>query len=179
VDNEDCIRRLGVHDLCLRQKEYPMRRDRRNSPRILSVLILSIVALMFSTGSVLADKKPKTYPQEGKIIGTGINQVGASRTYKVVTDTKTYELDCGKHPPLFSKTPGECGGDKKLQIGDTLHFRTEKGRAYIAVPAEVEPSGEQQLRILREELKPNAKPADNSQAAQPQKSDAKPDTEKQ
>jgi len=97
--------------------------------------------------------QPALYPMVGKIVGTGINQVTRSRTYRISTDTKIYELDCGKHA-LFSGTPPECGGEKKLQIGDELHFRIEKDKAYIPVAPSVESSGEQKLRILREELKP-------------------------
>ena len=89
-------------------------------------------------------------------MGTAINQVTGTRTYKISTDSKIYELDCGKHP-MFSRTPGECGGDKKLQIGDSIHFRMEKNWAYLPVATTVESSGEQRLRILREEAKPQPK----------------------
>lgn len=135
--------------------------------------ILVLLALLLSV-ITFAEKTPPTYPEEGKVIGTGINQVSVSRTYKVLTATKTYELDCGKRPPLFSKTPGECGGIKKLQIGDTIHFRLAKGQAYIPVPVGIEPSGEQKLRVLREELRPPAKPGDPA----PHSPDANPAAEK-
>jgi len=118
------------------------------------------------TGNSFASKQPKTYPMEGKIVGTGINQLERTRTYRVVTEARTYELDCGKHPELFSKTPGECGGQKKLQIGDVIHFRIENGKAYIPVPETIEASGEQKMRILREELRPAAKPADTPSGGQ-------------
>jgi hypothetical protein len=148
-----------------------MHLERRVVFRLAGVAALLISALIVEPQPGFAAKQPKTYPEEGKIIGVGINQVGRSRTYKVVTGTRTYELDCGKHPALFSSTPGECGGDKKLEIGDVIRFRIEKGRAWIPVPPAVEASGEQQLRILREE----AKAAAATHAPQPEK----PDTEKQ
>jgi len=122
---------------------------------------------MFFAQNSTAKKQPKTYPQEGKIVASSINQVARTRTYKVITETRVYELDCGIHPELFSSTPGECGGDKKLQIGQTLHFRIEKGKAFIPVPETVEQSGEQGLRILREELKSTAQPGNNAGANQP------------
>jgi hypothetical protein len=152
-----------------------MKFDGRVAFRLAGVATLLVSALLVTPQPGFAAKQPKTYPEEGKIIGVGINQVGRSRTYKVVTGTRTYELDCGKHPALFSSTPGECGGDKKLEIGDVIHFRIEKGRAYIPVPPTVEANGEQQLRILREE----AKAAAVTQTPPPEKTDAKPEAEKQ
>jgi len=127
------------------------------------LLVLTLAGVVLSQGAFAKDE-PKTYPVEGKIVGTGVNSVTVTRTYKITTDTMAYEFDCGKRPLLFSKTPGECGGDKKLQIGDVIHFRLEKGKAYIPVDKASEPSGEQRLRVLREELKPSApakKPSGN------------------
>ncbi|HWZ82014.1 MAG TPA: hypothetical protein VNW47_05295 [Terriglobales bacterium] len=134
----------------------------------IGVLIVSTLLSIILSAALLAENPPKTYPEEGKVIGTGLNQLERTRTYKVATETKTYELDCGKHPAPFSRTPGECGGDKKLQIGDVVHFRIEKGKACIPVPATVESSGEQRLRILREELKPAAAKADSKPGAEKQ-----------
>ena len=121
-------------------------------------LVVLTLALVVLSQPALAKNEPKTYPEEGKVVGTGVNSVTRTRIYKVTTDTRAYELDCGKHPPLFSRTPGECGGEKKIQIGDVIHFRIEKDRAYLQVPPAVEASGEQKLRIQREEAKPNAPP---------------------
>ena len=121
--------------------------------RLLPVLTLAGVVL---SHTAFAKAATKTYPEEGKVTGTGVNQVTRTRIYKVATDTRAYELDCGKRPFLFSSTPGECGGEKKIQIGDVIHFRIQKDRAYIQVPIAVESSGEQKLRIQREEAKPNA-----------------------
>ena len=134
------------------------------APKILRLLLVMTLACVVLSQGAFAKAQPKTYPEEGKIVGTGVNQVTVTRTYKITTDTMAYEFDCGKHPSLFSRTPGECGGDKKLQIGDVIHFRLEKGKAYIPVDKASEPSGEQRLRVLREELKPSAsakKPSGN------------------
>jgi hypothetical protein len=96
-----------------------------------------------------------------------------THTYKIETSTKTYQLDCDED--------NGCGGDKKIQIGDVIHFRLEKGWAYIPVVetttdlstyAKQTVSREQRLRILSEELKPNAKPTDAAPAT-PQ-GDSKP-----
>lgn len=127
--------------------------------------------LCLCTTSGSAKDKNKTYPEEGKIIATGINQVPrtqtssgpngavyvhrvvvATRTYTVQTATHTYVLDCAKGPHMFSRTPGECGGDKKLQIGDEIHFRIEKNKAYIPTPEASKPDLEQWLFILNEDL---------------------------
>jgi hypothetical protein len=58
---------------------------------------------------------------------------------------------------MFFHTTGKgCGGDKELQIGDVIKFRTEKDSLYIPLPD----GSEQKLRILNQELKPDAKPAE-------------------
>jgi hypothetical protein len=159
-----------------------MHHDRVTRAPMAGVLVLPFLALIFSFGTASAKKPPKTYPEEGKVIGSGSDQhtdswgfgsgAGAvhtvyTRTYKIETDTKMYVLDCGKPPAaIFSSNPEECGGDKKIQIGDVIHFRVDKGWVYIPVVettsdpysnAEHTSSGEQKLRILSEELKPDAK----------------------
>lgn len=147
----------------------PHGRKRRNpSPNLLALLIFALAVL---TGAV-AEKEPKTYPESGKVIGIGQNEhtknhpktgngMGGgsysvySHTYKIETDTKIYELDCGK-TPMFGVTGKECGGDKPMQIGDVINFRVEKGSALIPLSN----GSEQKLRILNEEAKPEAKPPD-------------------
>jgi hypothetical protein len=170
----------------------PARRTRVAGMNTLIFLVLFLsFSLSFSTA--FAKKPPKTYPEEGKVIGSGTAQRAAggglisgnapstvnvrtvyTRTYKIETATKVYELDCGKPPVMFSSNPGECGGDKKIQIGDVVHFRTDKGWAYIRIGetshdsysnAEQTDTVEQKLRILNEDLKPDAKPAVTPPAA--------------
>lgn len=163
--------------------------------RVQRVIALTFLALILSFGTAFAKKPPKTYPEEGKVVGSGTGQhtsgggliMGTApssvnvrtiytRTYKIETDTKVYELDCGKPPAMFSSNPGECGGDKKIQIGDVIHFRTEKGWAYIPLSetthdsysnAEQTVSGEQKLRILSENLKSDAKTGDKPATTPP------------
>jgi hypothetical protein len=162
-----------------------MNHDRVVRARKAGVLVLPFLALILSFGTAYAKKPPKTYPEQGKVMGSGTGQHTAgggmlmgnspssinvrtvyTRTYKVETDTKIYELDCGKPPGMFSSNPGECGGDKKIQIGDVIHFRVDKGWVYIPVSettsdsysnADHTASSEQKLRILSQELKPDAK----------------------
>jgi hypothetical protein len=136
---------------------------------------LFIFALVVCCGDAAA-KEPKTYPETGKIIGIGQNEhtkshpktgkdgsMGGgtysvySHTYKIETDTRVYEVDCGKTPMFLGSTGHECGGDKPLQIGDVIHFRVEKGSAHISLSD----GSEQKLRILNEEAKPDTKPADD------------------
>jgi len=130
----------------------------------LTGILALILILIAPVGIAFAEKTPKTYPLEGKIVATGLDEYsinGSKRfthTYTVVTDTKLYLLDCGKRS-FFGSTGEECGGAKKLQIGDVIHFRVEKGTAYIPITEALSPVGpakqsEQKLRILSEELKP-------------------------
>ena len=140
------------------------------SPYLLALFIFTLVVL----SAAAAAKEAKTYPESGKVIGigqnehtkthpkTGNNTGGGSysvysHTYKIETDAKIYELDCGKTPMFIGSTGQECGGDKPLQIGDVIHFRVEKGTAHIPLSN----GSEQKLRILNEEAKPETKPADD------------------
>jgi len=120
-------------------------------------LAVWIVVTIFAVGimkPLARAENAHVYPIAGKIVGRSANQITRTVTYRVLTESKIYELDCGKHA-VFSSTPPECGGEKKLQIGDEIHFRLEKNRAYLPVEPSVDPSGEQKLRILREEVKPS------------------------
>ena len=134
-----------------------------NTFRLLLVLTLAHVVL---SQPAFAKKEPKTYPEVGKVTGIGSRKTTVyTRTYKIATDTKTFELECDSSPVMYPTNP-ECGGDKKLQIGDEVHFRTEKGWAYIPITETNQETGkqhsdEEKLRILNEDLKPDAKPADS------------------
>jgi len=159
------------------------------SVRSRGVGVVLILAGSVLAGTAFAGTKDPTYPEEGKVTATSVNQVPVttytqangvtipvktirlSRTYTVQTETKTYDLDCGKTPHMFSRTPGECGGTKKIQVGDSIHFRLQKGWAYIPITemnGGKEESKEQKLRVLNEELKAEG------EAATPEKTDAKP-----
>ena len=146
-----------------------------------SIFVLLIAFIIFSCivpEASAATKQPKTYPVEGKVIGVGTNQHAVSggnnavvnkysHTYKLQTDTQILELDCGKVPILFGSTGAECGGKSKLQLGDVIHFRVEKTWAYIPITQDDGTPGEQKLRIINQELRPDAKTADQAPAAQP------------
>jgi len=135
-----------------------------NSFRVLAVLILAGALFALSHAPAFADKKPKTYPETGKVIGRGTTPhtrgqgTVYSQTYKVETDKAVFLLDCGKLP-FMTGTGGECGGEQhKIQLGDVLHFRIDKDYVYISAPDISGASGsdEEKLRIISQELKPNA-----------------------
>src|SRR5262245_10539983 len=135
---------------------------------ILGVFLLGILA-----GTAAAKKEPKSYPEEGKIIGIGTTEhthvngsvfgapgttttgrIGSrskyTYTYKVQTGTKILELDCGQEA-LFHSTGKECGGEKPLKVGDVIHFRIEKASVYIPVTAKVSVDEYDPSRGTREE----------------------------
>ncbi len=110
----------------------------------------------------------KDYPIEGTITalgtsqettGGGSNAVGGGstsvvthlrRTYTVKTPDRVFVLECpywmdGFH--IFS--PSECGGKKKFEISDAIHFRLEKNNARV-LTAE---GKEEKLRVVSEGMK--------------------------
>ena len=89
-------------------------------------------------------------------LGSNNSDYLRSFIWQPTTDTRVYELDCGKLPIFWGSTGRGCGGPKPLEIGDVIHFRTEKGSAYISLPD----GSEQKLRILNEELRPEVKSTD-------------------
>jgi len=157
-----------------------MQSNIRKNVRIFAVLVLSVLTVIVPAGTLSAKRQPKTYSEEGKVIAKGLHEYAVekySHTYTVVTNTRVYLLDCQEEPGLESTGP-DCGGDKKIQIGDVIHFRTDKGWAFIAVTGIDRPSGErrdfeQRLRILKEELNTDSK-AVNAPAVQPQMAEPKP-----
>lgn len=132
----------------------------------LGVMALTILALSVPSEMASAKSQPKTYPEEGKVIGTGTSQT-LRFTYEVETDSRIYKLECDKlpKPGLTSYTPRECGGARKIQIGDVIHLRKDKSWAYI--PIAEHPAEEQRLRILSEEAKSYVKPADSKAESKP------------
>jgi hypothetical protein len=161
-----------------------MQYDQGGGARIASVGLL-VMGLMILSGTASAKHEPKNYPESGKVIATGLDQHDKSHpvsggngtpvtgggtytvyshTYKVETDTKIYELDCGKVPMFFHTTGKGCGGQKEIQIGDVIQFRIEKDSAFIPLPD----GSEQKLRVLSQELKPESK------AGEAKPADAKP-----
>ncbi len=51
-----------------------MQRDRRRGIRALAVFALFVMALGVPSVSVFASKEVKTYPEEGKIVATGLSE---------------------------------------------------------------------------------------------------------
>ena len=84
----------------------------------------------------------KEYPTQGTVIALGTNQEitgGGStsvlphlhRTYTVKTPTRVFVLECPYWMDGFHiHSPSECGGKKKIEIGDAIRFRVEKNRAH-------------------------------------------------
>lgn len=164
-----------------------MHHCQRLSASALSLFVLIVLAVLVLPGTAFAKHEPKTYPESGKVISAGLNEhtkshptTGTngnvhgggtysvySHTYKIETDSRIYELDCGKVPTFGFHTTGKgCGGNKELEIGDAIQFRIEKDSLYLPLPD----GSEQKMRILNQELKPESKPAN---AADEKRPDAK------
>jgi hypothetical protein len=144
--------------------------------RVIRPLAVAILALGLLSATVFANKQTKTYPEVGKIVATAITEQDVrdehytAHTYTLVTESKSYLLECGF--PWVGTRGRECGGSKKLQIGDVIHFRIEKDRVYIPITKSDNSVGEEKLRILSTSLRADA-PPDKPQAA-PEKSEPKP-----
>ena len=111
----------------------------------------------------------KTYPLEGKVVALGtaqeltgggatpvVNGKGADstpistmvhRTYTVKSPSRVYVLECPFWMNGFHiHSPSECGGSKKITIGDVIRFRIAKNHAYISI----DQGKEQKLSVLSE-----------------------------
>jgi Cu/Zn superoxide dismutase len=100
----------------------------------------------------------KQYPVEGTVTALGTNQetTGGSntsvtsmthRTYTVKTPTRIFVLECPYWMDGFHiHSPSECGGSKKIELGDTIHFRVQKRNAYVPTAK----GKEQKLAVLSE-----------------------------
>ena len=142
-----------------------MKRDTTVGFAYLGVHLLLLGFIAFPT-VVLAGGKE--YPIQGTVTALGTSQettgggstsVGGGstsvvthvrRTYTVKTSDRVFVLECpywmdGFH--IYSAS--ECGGKKKIEIGDAIRFRVEKGRAYL-LTAE---GKEQKLRVVSEAMK--------------------------
>jgi Cu/Zn superoxide dismutase len=105
----------------------------------LGVNLLLLSFIIFPT-VVLAGGKD--YPIEGTVTALGTSQEtkgGGStststvvhRTYTVKTPTRVFVLQCPYWMNGFHiHSASECGGKKKIEIGDAIHFRVEKNRAH-------------------------------------------------
>jgi hypothetical protein len=83
-----------------------MQHDRQYGTRAFAVLAIFILALGLLSVTAFAKKEAKTYPEEGKIVATGLSewvvnsQHQYAHTYTVVTNSRSDLLECG-HKPLF------------------------------------------------------------------------------
>jgi hypothetical protein len=124
-----------------------MKRDTTVGFASLGVQLLLLGFIAFPT-VVLAGGKE--YPVQGTVIalgtshettGGGSTAVGGGstsvvthvhRTYTVKTSTRVFVLECPHWMDGFHiHAPSECGGKKKIEIGDAIRFRVEKNRAHV------------------------------------------------
>jgi hypothetical protein len=119
----------------------------------LPVAILCLVA--FPTILIAGGKE---HPMQGTVTALGTNQdttgggttavfTHVHRTYTVRTDSRIYVLECPydmEAVPIIA--PRECGGKKKIAIGDTVHFRLEKNSAFVLTA----PGKDHKLRVVSE-----------------------------
>ena len=116
--------------------------------------------------STMALARDKEYPLQGEVVALGTSQEMAGipsppvvngtgggsgglittvhRTYTVKSSTRVYVLECPNSGLIYALR--ECGGKKKIAIGDVLHFRVEKNFACI----QMDKGKEQHLRVLSE-----------------------------
>jgi len=154
-----------------------MKRDTTVGFRCLGVHLLLLGFIAFPT-VVLAEGKE--YPMQGTVIALGTSQEttgGGSitggegstsvvshvhRTYTVKTSTRVFVLECPHWMDGFHiHAPSECGGKKKIEIGDAIRFRVEKNRAHV-LTAE---GKEEKLGVVSEAMKEdgNTVPATSQQ----------------
>jgi len=117
--------------------------------------------------------RDKQYPIEGIVTALGTNQEIAGggdtpvithlhRTYTVKTPIHLFVLECPYWMDgLHIHSPKECGGKKKIEIGNAIRFRVEKDHAYVMTD---EGKG-QKLRVVSEgtNQEGNAVPATSQQ----------------
>lgn len=143
----------------------------RQSMNALGATVLFATGL-FGPRCGFSQEQASKYREHGKIVATGTTghteaEVTVySHTYKVETDKAILELDCGKTPTFGliknGKVGPECGGDKKLQIGDEIEFWIDKDAVYVSV-TKGKNKREEKLRIMSRELK---REPDKSKSAQ-------------
>jgi hypothetical protein len=154
-----------------------MKRDTTVGFGCLGVHLLLLGFIAFPT-IVLAGGKE--YPMQGTVIALGTSQEttgGGSttggegstsvvshvhRTYTVKTSTRVFVLECPHWMDGFHiHAPSECGGKKKIEIGDAIRFRVEKNRAHV-LTAE---GKEEKLGVVSEAMKEdgNTVPATSQQ----------------
>lgn len=107
----------------------------------LGLFLLILFVVVFASGMLFAGEKE--HPMQGTVTALGTTQdttggdktpvfTHVHRTYTVKTDTRVFVLECPYDmEALHIAAPSECGGKKKIAIGDTIHFRLEKNNAFV------------------------------------------------
>lgn len=122
-------------------------------------LRLPLVILCFVAFSTILFARGKEHPIQGTVTAVGTSQdttsVGGSvithvrRTYTVKTDARVLVLECPYDmEALHIFAPSECGGKKKIAIGDAIRFRLEKNHAFV-LTAE---GKDEKLRVVSEAM---------------------------
>ena len=105
----------------------------------------------------------KEYPMQGTVtaLGTGQETTGGGstpvfthehRTYTVKTEARVFVLECPYDlEGLHIASPSECGGRKKIAIGDAIRFRLEKNKAFVLNA----PGKDEKLRVVSEAMNAN------------------------
>ena len=124
-------------------------------PSCLTLLILCFAAF---PGILLAGGKE--HPLQGTVTAVGTSQdttgggstpvfTHVHRTYTVRTDTRVFVLECPYDmDALHILAPSECGGKKKIAIGDAIHFRLKKDHAYVLTSQ----GKDEKLRVVSEAM---------------------------
>ena len=142
-----------------------MKRDTSVGFAYLGVRLLLLGLIAFPT-IVLAGGKD--YPTQGTVVALGTSQetsgggstgVGGGstgvvthvrRTYTVKTPDRVFVLECPYWMDgLHIHSSSECGGKKKIEIGDAIRFRVEKNHASLLTPE----GKEQKLGVVSEGMK--------------------------
>ena len=100
------------------------------------------IILCFVAFSTMLFAGGKEHPEQGTVTAVGTSQdttgVGSTvithvrRTYTVKTDARVLVLECPYDmEALHIFAPSECGGKKKIAIGDAIRFRLEKNHAFV------------------------------------------------
>jgi hypothetical protein len=129
---------------------------------------MHLLLLGFITFPTLVLAGGKEYPTQGTVIALGTSQETTSggstgvgggstsvvthirRTYTVRTPDRVFVLECPYWMDGFHiRSASECGGKKKIEIGDVIRFRVEKNRAHLSTAE----GKEEKLRVVSEGMK--------------------------
>jgi len=136
----------------------------RHTLRTLVRLLPRITLLCCLALPAIGSATPKQYPIEGTVTALGTQRetngeiYNTHRTYTVKTPTRVFVLECPYDMTgIHISGPSECGGKKKIAIGDTIRLRVNEDYAYLPT----DNGKEQKLSILSESINEDgtAKPA--------------------